>query len=177
MSKIIFKCLQCGDCCRGLLREALPILQGLSLSFEETKLFSKELITPQMGIGYGRNLSEPKQVISYQLKVSECPFISNQNKCRIYETRPLTCRAFPLVSLGPFGTTTAENCRFIKNVEQKLRISLNQTVTPKKFRAPNEWQARMKIDERIRKSFINHPSDAKVLWEFNLETKEWIMFE
>jgi len=174
MTKVVFECLQCGDCCRDLLRETASVLQGLSLSLDEKKLFPKELVLPQMGIGYGvKDWSEPKYTILYQLEVGICPFISDKNKCQIYKTRPLSCRAFPLVSLGPYGTVTAENCRFIKNIEQKLGIKLCETVTPKDFCAPDEWQARTKIDERIKQSFIDHLPDAKVLWMFNLKTKEW----
>lgn len=40
-----------------------------------------------------------KAVIAYQLAVAPCPHLTKSSKCDIYESRPLTCRRFPLTNL------------------------------------------------------------------------------
>lgn len=71
---------------------------------------------------------KPKHIISYQLNSKDCPFISDENKCEIYEKRPLSCRAYPLFSkmyriikdIGidcHFTILTDERCHFIVDVE------------------------------------------------------------
>lgn len=175
MTKIVFKCLQCGRCCRNLLKEDKidGLLYGLALSLEETKLFPKEAASSQIGIGLG--YSGPKFVIQYQLNLNVCPHISKNNLCKTHDSRPLACQAFPLISLGPIGTTIAapEDCTFVAQIERKIGSLNGVPMTPKKFRAPKEWQAISKINKRLMKSFSDHIADARFLWGFDLKSREW----
>ena len=43
-----------------------------------------------------------KTIIAYQLAVAPCPHLRN-SRCAIYESRPLTCRRFPLADLELSG--------------------------------------------------------------------------
>ena len=44
--------------------------------------------------------SDKALVIGWNLEHENCPFLSNENRCRIYESRPLACQAFPIFSTG-----------------------------------------------------------------------------
>ena len=176
MVKIIFKCLRCGRCCRQLLVDMTFIeggLSGLSLSITESKLFPKKFISPQTGIGLER--SGPKHVLSYQLNVNVCPYISEDNLCKIYSSRPLACQAFSLRSLGLFGTTLADpaDCSFVEQAEKKFGSLTGIRMTPENFKAPEEWKAVAEMNKRIMKSYLDHFEDARILWFFDLKSKEW----
>lgn len=175
MEKIVFKCLKCGRCCRTLLKDVNGILRGLGLTIEETRLFPTELISPGMGIGYGE-IDKPKFVLQYQLNVNECPHLSENNLCKIYQERPLACSAFPLISMGPHGTVIAKptDCRFVEEYELKYS-PLNTFLSPQEFIAPVEWSARFETDEQLKKMFQQHIKDVTPLWDFDLGTKEWII--
>ncbi|MFQ5758597.1 MAG: YkgJ family cysteine cluster protein [Candidatus Bathyarchaeia archaeon] len=41
-----------------------------------------------------------------------CPFLSNKNRCRIHEQKPLICQAYPLMTFGILG----ENTRMLKKL-------------------------------------------------------------
>ena len=175
MSKIVFECLRCGRCCSNLFSNlSYQGLLGLSLAPEEKKRFPKKLVSPQIGIGLGS--SGPKHVISYQLNVNTCPHLFKTNLCKVYDKRPLSCQAFPLISGGPFGTTIADpnDCTFIKEIEKEVG-SLNSVLpmTPNKLKAPEEWAAIEKINSKLAKFFTEHVIKAKVLWTYDLKSKEW----
>lgn len=174
MGKIGFKCLECGHCCRNLFRKIEGALVGLSLFPDEKKLFPEKLVSPNSGIGWG--LSGPKHIIDYQLNTKICPHISNRNLCKVYDKQPVNCQAFPMTWMGPAGTTIAhsDDCTFVKEFERDVG-SLNNMLpmTPKNFRGHKEWHAIREIGRRITKSFMDHPIDGKVLWIYDLKTKEW----
>jgi len=177
MTEIVFKCLQCGRCCKNLLREIEGTLVGLGLFPDERKLFPMELVSPQTGIGWG--LTGPKHILDYQLTVSACPHLSKDNLCKIYNKRPLACQAFPLIWTGPSGTTIADpsDCTFVKEIEKRTGSVINMLpITPKKFRGPKEWHAIGEKSRLMRKSFADHLNDIQVLWGFDLGHKEWQIF-
>ena len=120
MAKIVFKCLQCGRCCRNLLVETEEGLAGLTLFSDERTLFPSELISPYMGFGWGKP-SEPKHVVTYQLSVSKCPNLSKDNVCKVHDKRPLACQAFPLRLEGRDPhIVNSDECTFMEGVEKKL---------------------------------------------------------
>jgi len=77
-------CLQCANCCKSIppivsSRDSKRISKYLNLrksDFEE-----RYLVTDEDG----------DQVIN----TSPCPFLENDNKCRIYDVRPSACRQYP----------------------------------------------------------------------------------
>jgi len=173
MEKIVFNCLRCGHCCQNLINEVKGELKGLGLDFEETKLFPEKFVSPSFGIGYGGK-DRPKHILIYQLNVNECPHLSEGNLCKIHEKRPLSCRAFPLESVGPFGTilTKSTYCRFVEDYIRKRGPLNTQFMTPEEFIAPEEWAAISKIYEQMREKLIGHNRDAELFWSFSLKTKK-----
>jgi Fe-S-cluster containining protein len=92
----IFECKKCGYCCKTLLQYKKGVLRGLALlTEEEKKLFDGKDISPALGFG---NEGSPIQIASYQLNLAKCPQIDENNRCKIYDKRPLVCRAFPITS-------------------------------------------------------------------------------
>jgi len=174
MEKIIFKCLRCGHCCRNLLKDIDGELKGLNLTLEETTLFPKEFVAPSFGLGYGGK-DRPKYIILYQLDANECPHLSSDNSCKIHENRPLACRTFPLISIGPLGTAVANatDCHFVRESESKYGSLYDTFLTPEEFIAPEEWSALTKHNDLTRREMIKHITDAALLWSFNLKTKKW----
>ena len=74
MKKIVFKCLQCGRCCRNLIREENGVTSGLTFfSEDEKELFPQELVSPATGFGWGH--IGPKVIVRYQN--TECDYCSN----------------------------------------------------------------------------------------------------
>jgi Fe-S-cluster containining protein len=174
MAKIVFKCLQCGRCCKNLFRDVEGALVGLGLFPDERKLFPKKLVSPQTGVGWG--LSGPKHILDYQLNVSACPHLSKDNSCGIYDKRPLACQGFPLIWTGPSGTTIADpsDCTFVEEIEKKMGSLTDMLpMTPKKFRGLKEWQAIWERSRLTINSFTHHLMDVQVLWGFDLRNKEW----
>jgi len=179
MTKIIFKCLNCGRCCKNLFRKEHGVTSGLALLSEREKdQFPQKLVSPNIGFGWGH--TGPKIVVSYQLNTKTCPYLTEDNLCEIYNERPLSCQAFPLISVGHFGTAIAEakDCLFVEKIESKIG-SMNKILpmTPKKFRAPLAWQAIEKINAAISKSMMDNLLDARVMWSFDLKNKEWQIVE
>lgn len=97
-----FKCSRCGYCCTHLLTSRGDLTYGLYLSPSEAKYFPKEVVFPLFKNG--------DNIFAYQLGMDICPHF-NENKCLIYENRPLGCKAFPLKSLTEVET---DFCTFTK---------------------------------------------------------------
>jgi len=175
MTKIIFKCLRCGRCCKNLFREELGVTSGLTFFYEkEKKLFSKGFVSPATGFGWG--MSGPKHIVRYQLNTNTCPHFAKDNLCSIYDKRPLICQAFPLSSLGSLATTIVDpsDCTFVEKVERQIgSLDKMLPMTPEKFKAPKEWQAIAKINAAHERSLADHTIDARVVWKFDLKSKEW----
>ncbi len=78
-------------------------------------------------IGLSSQSSGPEKIIAYQMMGKEqngntCPFLDTESKsrsphggfvCRIYEQRPLACRAYPLIEIEPI--TLDSKCKFCQN--------------------------------------------------------------
>jgi Fe-S-cluster containining protein len=94
MNNNSFNCKKCGFCCRTLLEYENNLLMGMVLFEEERKLFNEKDVIPQRSIGN----DQPSEILSYQLRLAVCPHISKENKCLIYDKRPLACKAFPITS-------------------------------------------------------------------------------
>ena len=170
---MIFKCLKCSHCCRNLIQEdkIKNLIHGLSIYPKERKLFSSNIISPEIGIGLG--ISGPTVILVYQLNVKVCPHILDNNKCKIYKFRPLVCKAFPLTAAG-FGATIAapEYCTFVKREEKNVG-SLDRFMIPQQIKAPKEWQAISKINSSVMNAIRKYPKEARYVWFFDLKNNEW----
>lgn len=119
-----FECKMCGNCCRnmrgrlgkkisktGILQNQLYNIFPSSLKtigiFEwevsilkkyATKLSIPLKIEPDI-ILWDQN-SRVSIVILWNLDHDDCPFLSEDDKCRIYNERPLVCQAYPLFIRG-----------------------------------------------------------------------------
>jgi Fe-S-cluster containining protein len=158
--------------------EEKTVLYGLLLvSKDETNLFPKELVFPSASVGIDKNNpSKPERVLTYQLNANVCPHVTEKNTCRIYERRPLICRAFPLISVGQMGVTIAEpqQCLFVETIE-KERGSLTAILpmTPKKIKAVSEWEYVRLLGNCAINPLMKFRLSGESIWKFNLANKEW----
>lgn len=171
-----FKCIQdCSKCC--IEREYYPTIKfgkvGVLIMPEEkkeieslAKKFSLEItILPRIGISYEKS-NGPTEILAYQLMGKEangntCPFLDTEGidrsphggyKCRIYENRPLSCRAYPVIGSSPIVLDSkckfCENCgNNAENVNQELE-SLIKIKTKMETNAPFIWRYATGIGER-----------------------------
>ncbi len=162
MTKIKFSCIQgCSDCCVFreyypskpfgkigvlLLPDEVPKIQALArLNGLEVK------ILPRLAIGK----ESPDRIIAYQMMGKNedgdlCPFLNTESDersphggfaCRIYDERPLACRAYPLVDNE--SNRLDEHCRFCK--EHSTNSASAKTLS-------NESEALEKIKKEIQVS-------------------------
>lgn len=77
-------CLSCANCCKT----TSPIFRDVDI-----KRISKHLrMTEMQFISNYLRMDEDRD---YVLKTSPCHFLNSDNKCDIYEVRPLACKEYP----------------------------------------------------------------------------------
>ncbi len=84
-------CLKCANCCKTISPVFRPrdITRLASLlGTSESAFFSKYLITDEDG--------------DYILRSTPCPFLGDDNKCSVYDSRPDACRGYPHTGTLPF---------------------------------------------------------------------------
>lgn len=133
-----FSCIEdCSKCC--IEREYYPTIKFgkvgvLILPDEKQKIELlaekhgfKATILPRIGIS-DQETNEPK-VLAYQLTGKEsngntCPFLDTESKersphggykCKIYQDRPIACRAYPLIESSPI--TLDQKCKFCETCQ------------------------------------------------------------
>jgi len=131
-----FACVkECSKCC--IEREYYPSVEfgkiGVLLLPEEKKQIEsiaeendiKVTILPRIGVS--DDISGPKTVLAYQLMGTDadgntCPFLDVTSEkrsphggyaCKIYDTRPLACRAYPVIKSSPI--TLDPKCKFCQD--------------------------------------------------------------
>jgi uncharacterized protein len=132
-----FSCIEaCSDCC--IYREYYPSLEYgkigvLILPEEKSRIMDQIRIThtkvkiiPRLGIGKNRKGDGPKRVVAYQMMGKNadgnlCPFLETDNsqksphggfRCKIYENRPLACRAYPVLQENNKKVELDSKCQF-----------------------------------------------------------------
>jgi len=88
-----FTCQKCGRCCRQI---GLLPWDGERLSDIANFLgMSEEIVVEKY---YGRIIvKDGRKVIErYDQKRTTCPFLQQDNTCKIYPVRPLGCRLYPV---------------------------------------------------------------------------------
>ncbi len=146
-----FECLCCGECCQSFLsdgyrdkkigefdeqRPFIINLNRLYLPFFDWEIddFLQELkkINSTRKIVLGKvsfDLKSERTIVhNYTLDGQDCPFLSN-NKCNIYEKRPIICKQFPCMYDLSWLTSNQEiklyentACKFER--ENKLKYDL-----------------------------------------------------
>lgn len=155
----LFRCLECGICCSDIFDDRGGEKRGLTLTPQEAQLFPKELIAPLAAFGF----QQPETIFLYQLKTKDCPLL-DQNKCSLYEKRPLLCRAFPL-SQGGYSTKCRQ-FRFAKNFpENFVKIVIDWGKT--------QLDAEKDVDAYIISSFKKYFAEGIASWSFDLATDKW----
>jgi len=158
----LFECNECGYCCKTLLQYKEGFLRGLALlTEEEKKLFDEKDVSPALGLG---KEGSPVQIASYQLNVAKCPHIDENNRCKIYDKRPLVCRAFPINATIRGKAVAALECPQVGKYNERELLQLM-------FSDPYE-EAINKVNdciERLRRKY----GKKKRLMRFDLKTKKW----
>lgn len=166
---IRFACLQCGTCCRNLLRTVGQFTVGLSLHPDEIGLFPSDLVFPQIGI---EKMWHPKRVVIFQLATNICPHLEG-NKCGIYLNRPLACQSYPIKTeeIEPLKFYLKKNCRWLKECIRTGKLTISQKegiIFNEKILAPKELEASYKLYEYAAKY-----RNSKDMWIFDLKRKMW----
>ena len=91
-SKPTFSCQGCAKCCKTLIGRNGTA--GLLLLPEEIHLFPDNLIQPCQAIGTYPG-DKKFYLINFQYIENVCLHLE-ENKCLIYDIRPLACHAYPL---------------------------------------------------------------------------------
>ncbi len=148
-----FRCVEgCSDCC--INREYYPDKKYgkigvlvLPSEKEGIEQFARKLgktikILPRIGVGSkfrkGGRIG-PKNIIAYQLMGVNrdgdlCPFLDRNSDersphggyiCRIYEHRPLACRAYPLIE-SKKELILDDKCRFCDSCSDKINGLVNE---------------------------------------------------
>lgn len=170
-----FKCVEeCSQCC--IEREYYPSKEfgkiGVLILPEEKEKIEKISvinkvdikILPRIGVSEERN-SLPTKILAYQLMGVEkngntCPFLDTASEtksphggfpCKIYENRPLACRAYPLIESEPI--TLDQKCKFCKehgNTDKNLNSEMEALVKIKdgmNAELPTIWRFATKVGE------------------------------
>ncbi len=90
-----FKCFKCGNCCRelGLPWDPVKVEDTIQKIANYLNKTEKEVIENYYGkIVY---IKGKKSVKVQASKRTPCPFLSSNNKCKIYPVRPEGCRIYP----------------------------------------------------------------------------------
>ncbi len=149
-----FKCLRCGECCQNFLSDAskdkkigefdercpfIISLNRLYLPFFDWEIddFLQELkkINSTRKIVPGKvsfDLKSERTIVhKYTLDGQNCPFFSD-NKCNIYEKRPIACKQFPcmhdltgLISGQEIQLYENKGCKFERENELKYDLFKN----------------------------------------------------
>jgi Fe-S-cluster containining protein len=155
------------------LNEINGVLKGPTLTKNEVKLFPRDIVSPSFG--RGKNASNIYAITRWQINVNVCPFLMQNNECKIYEKRPLTCRRFPLMSLDIMRTRIAyaKGCSFVDKIEKELGYELDYLFSPDTFIAKESWEA---LRTEIRLMELNNfdaESQGMDIFTYNLKTKQW----
>jgi Fe-S-cluster containining protein len=170
MGRAFWKCQQCGDCCKGLLVQKEHGLEGLPLFQSEVQLFAPELVFPSAGWGIkGRTRPRPEKVILYQLDAERCPHLSDDNKCQIYQSRPLVCRSFPFrpkkYPLSPRRLPLSDECKVAIDMGLKCREYRRLRGNP--YMITREHYAALVELSEVMLPIWRAP------WRFDLHSKRW----
>jgi Fe-S-cluster containining protein len=113
-------CLSCANCCKT----TSPIFRDVDIK----RIAKKQRVSESAFIQQYLRMDEDSD---YVLKSSPCTFLGTDNKCSIYEDRPLACREYPhtdrknMHQILSLTTTNSLICpavvRVISNIQEKKR--------------------------------------------------------
>ena len=88
----IVKCTKCANCCRTLH----PIMTDKDITRIARHL---EMAEDEFIAAY---LERDEEEGGYRIKASPCPFLGDDNLCKIYDVRPEKCRGYPFTDKADF---------------------------------------------------------------------------
>ncbi len=170
VSASVFQCLRCGFCCRNLRLNVGDFTLGLLLLPDEMALFNEDDLEPMWGVGLkGRSRPRPEAIGVVQLNLNVCPHITKDNRCSIYEKRPLICRAHPLtLRISPTGTV--ESASYNKKCPGTYVIPNYSVITLGEHFSNDMLRATAVLNSYFNKMFEHSKG---LLWLFDLKSKQW----
>jgi Fe-S-cluster containining protein len=135
---------------------------------DEIGLFSPNLVSPFYAVGP----KEAQTVLSYQLNVNVCPHLGENKECAVYESRPISCRAFPAAYSRRRKWTLSEKCpATIQKMKDKEQHALTGRI--EEIRAIPEMEAA----ERLWWYRLNQLEQyvGFLLWIFDLDLQGWMV--
>lgn len=130
-----FRCTGCGNCCREtvvLLTDAdvKRISEGTGkLPNEFVRFFGKDAVEMGQRHPLWVQFDSGRAVMGLKWRTGHCVFLDDDNRCGIYEHRPVVCREHPFnVTLSDTGAVE--------------RISLSRVVE-----CPHDWDGRNSLRE------------------------------
>lgn len=109
-------CLSCANCCKT----TSPIFRDIDIK----RLSKRFRIKPAQFIEEHLRIDEDKD---YVLKSSPCVFLQDDNKCSVYEDRPLACREYPhtnrkrMYQILPLTMKNTTICPAVSRIVEELR--------------------------------------------------------
>ena len=158
-----FSCVkECSKCC--IEREYYPSVQFGKIGVlilpnekENVEFLAKKhsvtaIILPRIGVSEKND--KPDEILAYQLMGKEldgntCPFLDIQSndrsphggyKCKIYQDRPLACRAYPLMESQPI--TLDPKCKFCESCSSPTGNIHSELESLAKIKSKMETRAR-----------------------------------
>ena len=164
--KPTFSCQGCAKCCSNLIvREKA----GLMLLPEEVSLFPEALIKPCLAIG---TFPQDRKfiILTFQLTEMVCPYLKDK-KCMIYNKRPVSCRAYPVVDRPKEpGLGLASECTEYIALKKQFGAKFELNI-------PNEYLiAHRFMGERVI-PFRNLHDIGVRRWVYNLKTNKWELYK
>ena len=135
---------------------------------DEISLFPKENVRPGLGVGRSPRLSGFK-VVSYQLTVANCPHFED-NKCSIYEVRPMVCKEYPFkvkYDFQQFSLGLASECTWVHELKKK-----HPNVLGSNFFDTGEIRSGRTLMFKMRDYYVLRDTKAKQ-WVYSLKTRKW----
>lgn len=151
----LIECEKCGRCCSNLRTGDDKL--GLTLFPDEVHLLPEHLVRPYLA----RGVSSPTIIFTYQHTENVCIHLVD-NLCKIYESRPLMCRSFP-IKISARGLQFLTGCKAVLNTLKKYK-TMN--------RDQPEVQAALTIAERLYEYYKSLGQDEN-MWRYNIVKDKW----
>lgn len=122
-----FRCTGCGNCCRDTVvcitdEDVRRITQGTGKSpLDFVRFYTEKEVSMDQRDPLWVRFGKSKAIMALRWKNDQCIFLDKDNRCTIYEHRPVTCRDHP------FNTTLSET-----GAVEKILLS-------RVVKCPHEW--------------------------------------
>ena len=142
-------CSGCAACCS----------ESVNISFLE---FSNILINGVFRLDYEAQNALRKRILSYYLlewvKPQKCPFLDEEKRCIIYETRPLPCRLFGFSNQKDYEFNYAkvsnQNVSFAKRIQEQEQLLLPVSVVRKKIPFCRDFVPAFRLNRKIGRAHV-----------------------